>query len=352
MRKPIAESLKRGEELFVLLSSVLIFAFSVNFITSCIVAVLGDKYKYVVFIVGLVLCVLGFIFVKRIFPQQREYVFRYEGGIAYKIVHDKVMKVDVAGYGFNDDFFRYLNAFIIENPAFLKYVSEEKCLFCDISRQFDPSHNSKFGILSSVLEVVILNKLSLHLNSYFVREELDGDQVMCLGRKDLGKDVLSNKVLDAISKDMDDRIAFAKHSRNSSGKTVFAINSTGEIYDRINIELPPASSLVRGSDGFLVISTKMFSIKIVTVVNGCNTIINPILMSADLDQRVCPLCAYVKILVSVKGNLLNKRGVVSLYGWLDSFTKELDEYLSVKRLEQKMNVDFLYFLKRCQSGIP
>jgi hypothetical protein len=262
-------------------------------------------------------------------------------------VDNIVEKITVAGYKFNDDFFQYLRAFIVENPAFLKYVKEDKSLGLNIAHKFDPSHNSKCGILSSVLEVVILNKLSLHLNRFFVKEELDSDSIICLERKDLDKDVLSNKVLDAISKDMDDRIAFSSHSKCSSGKTVFAIDSSGAIYDRINIELPPASSLKRDVDGFLVVSTKLFSIKIVTIVSGCCRNINPILMPTNKDRMFCPLSADVKLIVSVKGNLFSNKGVSSMYGWVDSFAKELDDYMSIEMLEHRMNCDFLCLLKRC-----
>lgn len=343
MRKPIEESTKQGADLLLLLVSVLIFALSINLISSHVASCLSSWCGWSVLVLGVVIFCFGIAVVMRIFPIRREYVFRYKGGISYKIEKGSVIEIPVAGYNFNRDFVRYLKGFLYENPVFLKYIEKRQHGLPEAGLRFDPSKNSQLSLLSSVLELVVLKKLSLHLNTYFVEHEMDDSQILCLERKDFGRDVLNNKVLEAISKDIEDRSAFADCSADH-GKIVSVICSNGAIYDRVSIELPPSSRLFRGEDGFLIISTNMFTIKIIPVVAGYCTNINSVLLPQNLKGHHCPLQARVKIVIRIKGYLFHNAAKRDMYAWLDSFAQALDEYVSINKLEKRMNAEFLEFI--------
>ena len=344
MRKPIEESAKQGADLMLLLVSVLIFALSINLISSYVASCLSTWRGWTVLVLGIAMFCFGIVVVLRIFPIRREYVFRYKGGISYKIEKGRVIEIPVAGYNFNRDFVRYLKGFLYENPVFLKYIEKRQHVLPEAGLRFDPCKNSQLSLLSSVLELVVLEKLSLHLNAYFIEHEMDHSQILCLERKDFGRDVLNNKVLEAISKDIEDRNAFADCSAGH-GEIFAAIGPNGAIYERVSIELPPSSRLFRGEDGFLIISTNMFTIKIIPIVAGFNTNINPVLLPQNLNGHYCPLQACVKIVIRINGYLFHKATNRDMYAWLDSFAQELDEYVSIDKLEKKMNVEFLEFIE-------
>ena len=104
MTKPMEESYRQGKELILLLSSVLVFALSINLISSYIAYCLCPWYKWIVLVVGVILFCVGIALTVKFYPIQREYVFRYNGGISFEIENDMVRGIHIAGYRFNDDF--------------------------------------------------------------------------------------------------------------------------------------------------------------------------------------------------------------------------------------------------------
>ena len=343
MKKPIEEAVDNSKDLLLLYSSAVVIAIAMNFICAYIVGVCSIK--WICLVVGLLFLASALVIIKFIFPRRKEYIFRYDGGIAFEIREGTIQGINIAGYKFNDDFNQYLTGFLAENQIFIRYLKDKAEMFGAGSSGFDPSKNTRLTILRSVLECIVLNQLSLHLNDYFVKNEMDKSQILCLKRSDLGADVLRNKVLDAVSRDMEDRNAFADFgSKPENGEVVFALGPNGVIYDQFNLELPPGSRLIRNEDGFLIVSTRLFAIKIIPVVNGCCTNIDSVLMPPGVSPRYCPLQAWVKLVVSVKRELMSQRSNADMYAWLDSFTERLGEYITIDSLYTRMNVELLRFL--------
>ena len=345
MKKPIEETVNNSKDLLLICSTAVIIAVSTNCICAYIVELCSVK--WICLVIGLFLLFVAIWIIRLIFPRHKEYIFRYNGGIAYEISGNTINGFKIAGYEFNDDFIQYLRGFLSENEVFIRYLKDNADILQDAALSFNPSKNTRLTILRSVLECVVLNQLSLHLNEYFVENEMDEAQVLCLKRSDLDANVLRNKVLDAVSRDMEDRNAFADFGPNpENGEVAFAIGSNGVIYDRINFELPPGSCLTRNKDGFLVVSTKRFDIKIIPVVDGFCTNIDPVLIQPDVPPAYCPLRACVKLVVSVKRELFSRCSNADMYAWLDSFTERLAEYISIDSLHTRMNVGLLRVLSK------
>ena len=343
MKKPIEEAVDNGKALLLLYSSAVVIAIAMNFICAYVVGLCSIKWIYLV--VWLLFLASALVIIRFIFPRHKEYIFRYDGGIAYEIREDTIKGINILGYKFNDDFNQYLTGFLAENQIFIRYLKDKAEMFGAGSSGFDPSKNTRLTILRSVLECIVLNQLSLHLNDYFIKNEMDNSQILCLKRSDLGADVLRNKVLDAVSRDMEDRNAFADFgSKTENGEVVFALGPNGVIYDQFTLELPPGSRLIRNGDGFLVVTTSLFAIKIIPVVDGCCTCIDSVLMPSDVSPRYCPLNVWVKLVVSVKRELISRRSNADMYAWLDSFTERLGEYITIDSLYKRMNVGLLRVL--------
>lgn len=343
MKKPIEETVNNRKDLLLLCSTAVIIAISINFICAYIVEMCSVK--WICLVIGLLFLFSAIGIIKLIFPNHKEYIFRYDGGVSFEISGNTINSIRINGYRFNDDFNLYLKGFLSENEVFIRYLKDTTEILSDAALRFDPNKNTRLTILRSVLECVVLKQLSLHLNAYFVENEMDESQVLCLKRSDLDVNVLRNKVLDAVSKDMEDRNAFADFgAKIENGEITFAMGPNGVIYNRINLELPPGSRLIRNEEGFLVVSTKLFDIKIIPVVDGCCTNIDSVLMPPGISHAHCPLHIWVKLVVSVKRALISRRSNADMYAWLDSFTERLAEYITIDSLYKRMNVGLLRVL--------
>lgn len=189
---------------------------------------------------------------------------------------------------------------------------------------------------------MILDKLALHLNSYYIKNEIDNENIVEITRKEMDSNILKNRVLDTITKDMNERPAFNHYNGEDMGNIISATGKNGIIYSRLNIALPPKSKIIRNDNNFLEISNKIFDITIVPNYQGVNDFLDPILVDNNSIDEYGPLySANFILIINLKRLILFNNDYVILYGWLDSFLDEIEEFISIKCLNKRLNPNFL-----------
>lgn len=333
---------KRRDMLLILVTAIF-FALAVNFITSYVSVIAKDNPHWLL-LVGLLSLVGGmFLLGKVVFSTQRE-VHRFRGAIAFKTVNNSIEPVEIVGYSFNNDFCEYLRGFIQENKAFGKLFSKSQENFVEM-KLFNPDDLNYHTIINSVVEFVILHQLDLHLNSYFVENEIDKRRIITLTRDQIDPAVLRNRVIDLITKDMKERSAFTRDSDlPSEGIVVYAPGEGGAVFQRLDLELPPESRIYRNSDGFLVISNPLFDLTLKPEFEGFATTL-PSMFMPSVSGHFTPHLVTVKIETKIKKSALFSGESMEIYEWLDSFLARMEEYISTDKLQQRLDSDLVRLLK-------
>ena len=257
---PISLYKKQKGELTIILLTAVTFALAINLISSSFPTLPGNQSFSL--ILGGILLVISLYGINKVLWTGGSKTIRIRGVAAFEKKGDEINKVKIHGYRFNDEFCGYLSGFLTENQAYKKLFVESIDAGVQRTSSFNPDSITFHSIMNSVLELVYLKRLQNHLNRYFVENEIDKKRITSLSRKDLDSHVLKNRVLDLITRDMEEREAFIDHTGNkpTEGIVVLAYGEGGAIYERFDLELPPKSSLRRNNKGFLEIENKLFKL--------------------------------------------------------------------------------------------
>jgi hypothetical protein len=272
-------------------------------------------------------------------------VLRLRGAIAFNIAQHTIQPIKIIGYSFNDDFCEYLRGFIQENMAYGRLFTKPQRDFTKIE-EFRPDDLNYQTIINSVLEFVVLKQLDLHLNTYFVENEIDPARITTLTRDGLDPAVLKNRVIELITRDMKERQAFTTDSEACAekGVVVYAEGEGGAVFDKLEIELPPESRIYRRADGFLVISNPLFDLTIKPKFEGFGANI-PDIFTPSKFGTFKPLLVIVKIETRIKLTAFISSESMEIYEWLDSFLARMDDYISTDKLEKRLDPQLIRILK-------
>jgi len=343
MNGPIKKAREKKRDILLILATAVLLALAINCITSYVAGV-ALSYPYSLPLLSLAFFLAAIILLKRILLGPTEQVIRLRGAIAFDVKNKSVRPIKIIGYLLNDHFCEYLGGFVQENKAYAKLLSEGKTGVVNMD-QFDPDDLNHHTIINSVLEFIVLHKLDLHLNSYFVDNEIDTRRIVALGRDQLGPDVLRNRVIDLITKDMKERSAFANDlDSNSEGVVVYGMGENGAVYNKLDIELPPKSRIFRNKSGFLVISNRLFDLTIIPQYEGFATSL-PHVYTPSVEEHFAPRLATVKMCIRIKKATFITGQSMEMYEWLDSFVARMEDYVSTDRLEQRLDPDLINMLK-------
>ena len=352
MNTPIKQLLQKKKEMLFILATAIFLALGVNFATACLSSIIV-RTDYLILhpgILSLVFFFVGIFILKSIVFGSTGQIVRLRGAIFYNINDNNIKPVEIIGYSFNDDFCRYLSAFLHENSAYWKLFSKESATSTPMSR-FDPDNLNHHTIINSTIEYILLHKLSLHLNSYFVENEIDPSSIVTLTRNQLDPAVLKNRVIYQITKDMIERPAFSQDpDPDTEGRIVYAFGKDGAIFDSLDIELPPNSKITRNSDGYLVITNRIFELTIMPKYEGYGTNLPKILMPSQNDIFQSPSLFSLKLEIHIKTKAFFPNEPLEMYGWLDSFIEMLDDYISTDKLEKRLDVDLVKLLSSSSTN--
>jgi hypothetical protein len=352
MKKPIAAAREQKAALFNIFLTAILIALSVNLLTAYLSTTFNANPNILLYS-SIVALLIAALLIKKLLAPQSSIVIRLRGAFAYKKSDDDIKKIKIIGYRFNDDFCQYLRSFLRENKAYGKIFFETENNEVYRNNKFDPDNLTYHSIINSVLEFTILRKLHLHLNTYFVENEIDNTKITTITRDQLEPAVLKNRVLDLITKDMRERETFMRDSEGSSkGIVCMATGKDGAIYERLSIELPPKSKIHRNTTGHLVVSNQIFDITIWPMYEGCATVLPHELMPSISKQSstdyFTPNLITLKLCIQMKRFALVSQETMEMYEWLDSFIEELTEYISTDHLEQRLDVDMIELIKSQQ----
>ncbi|MGY0633624.1 hypothetical protein [Luteimonas sp. A478] len=197
----------------------------------------------------------------------------------------------------------------------------------------------------SAVEFILLDELDLHLNAYFVNNEIDTSTIKKIGREDLPLSVLSNKVIDTLTKHYSEREAFMESDfDNGPGELYYATGKDGAVYNRLSVELPPESTIDRAESGALVIKNRHFELSLLVKFDGSNTYVNPGLLEGQTDEHFCPYSFQVAVTATASPPLFRRRKSNEIYEWLDSYLERVETLVSIDMLETRLNPEFRKFM--------
>lgn len=352
MNAPIRQVNQKRQEISFILATAIFLALAVNFAADYLSTIVRTDYLILHPITLSLICFFfGVFLLKPIgFFGSTDYIVRLRGAIFYNINDENIEPVEIIGYSFNDDFCGYLRAFLRENSAYRKLFSKGESTVIPMN-QFDPDNLNHHTIINSTIEYTVLKKLALHLNGYFVKNEIDRSRIVTLTRDQLDAAVLKNRVIDQITKDMIERPVFSREpDTETEGRVVAVYDKDGAIFESLNIELPPNSKITRNSDGYLVITNPIFELTIIPKYEGFGTSLPKILTPSQNDIFQSPLLFSLKLHIRVKSKAYITNESMEIYGWLDSFVEMLHDYISKERLEKRLDVDLVKLLSSSSTN--
>lgn len=344
MKTPIVQVREKRKDIILILAIVVFLAASINLITVYLSIVLSD-YLLLLVLLSALCVIIGGILLMRITFGATDHIVRINGAISFTTNDRKLEAVKIIGYSFNDHFYEYLNGFVSENDAYLKRFFDREPDDVPIDR-FDPDDLNYITIVNSVVEFTILNHIDTHLNEYFLYNEIDSSKTVMLARDQLEPNVLKNRVIDQLTKDMKERSVFSDNEDSDThkeGVTTYVRHDDGAVYQRLEIELPPKSRIVRNDNGYLVIRNPIFDLTLMPKYDGSLTYIPPILMPQE-EKYVIPLLVSLKMVIRIKRTALFTRQSMEMYEWLDSLVEEMQDYISTDRLLKRLDPDLLELL--------
>jgi hypothetical protein len=260
---------------------VVILAFAIDLVGSDIYDSLKGVRALVVSIFLIFICVAYIAYAQ---VRANKYSVDIAG---FFILHrSELSLLDIPEYRFASDFHDTYGAISAENPVFERQWRDEFARRPDGKRRTP----SDFRLATEISEYIILELLSIHLTDYFNTDEFAEDRVEELSRSDIPDVLLSNRVLELISRDLQDRPWYkpdvAGPSDRSDGETV-AIYGPGGIFSRFDLTLPKGSKVQRSKSGSLIIASKMLTLELNARCDGFGYG-TPLFLRAVLLQRRGP----------------------------------------------------------------
>jgi hypothetical protein len=286
---------------------------------------------------GGVILICGFAYLIHIRTENRKFSIELES--IFIVVGDNLRTLTpVPGYWFSEEFTRVANAVFAENGALKRQWDDEE----DTGEKFHPLGRARpwtkpqRRLIREISEYILLQRLSVHLEDYFNKSGLDGKKISRFARDKLPDVLLSNRVLELISRDMADRPDFDPAPPHDGWKIIATQTSSGMIFDHFEVRLPKDSTLRREGKDAIVVESPVLKITLVSEFRGYANVIPRALedhIFGKKYRRVSPWQVEYSVHVEVKNPLRTRKVAWPYYTWVDSFLdkakKELDfdEYL-------------------------
>ncbi len=250
---------------------------------------------------------------------------------------------EILGYEFNRDMNEYLRAIAVENKAFAKSLAKGHECGLHFKNNYNPEKLDYYNMAASCAEFIFLNQLSLHLNSYYTSEEIDNKFIKVIPRVEMSQKILRNRVLELITRDYLERDVFSEENTGDDDAVLYyAIGEDGEVFNRLELELPLGTVLERNDDNSLRIENDVFKMNFIVRCDGTSTVVAPELIVGEYDA---PCLVSIKMHIAIKKRFFLKKSDIQLYQWLDSFISEFEEYMSIEKLHARSYLQLVKVLK-------
>ena len=336
--KTINESKKIIKESYRFIATSIIIAILINIISNAILLNQQEKTKkIIIFISTLIIFLIFLIYLISLFKSKHFY-YKFKG--MFSLNKETNKSISIRHYDFSEKITRILDSIFNENPALLKIWNDNPLY------KFGKSQNESIKLLKEATEYFVLQKLSTNLCDYFNGKNL---KLTTLYRNDVSNIIVTNRVLDLVSREMNERTAFDNYTDKTSKHIVYSIGKNNVIYDRFDLTLPQGSKIKRNENNEIEIETKRFKFQIEVIIPGTNTFIDSTFDRLFKDNSLNPdFVIYINFKVKFKPFTFILPFGTEYYAWLENFIKSMEKSFSIENYLNTINwngnkilIDFL-----------
>lgn len=312
--------------------------------------------NYLSFICGMLFVCLGIlILLRRINPKiiQKK---KIEALVSLDKENYRIAEIEK--YKLSEELHSYTEGLFQENDALRKLWNKEppSCIYDFKDGKTTIRSPKGNDLLTQAVEYYVLNKLSLHLSSYFngnhsINEELTETHE----RENIPHILLTNKYLEHFSKPMEERTAFAlTDDAELYGRIIFASGKNGEIYEHFELTLPKGSIVSRSELGFIKIKTKRFTLSFKATFDGMGGTLpfrfNELYMNKSWNET-SEYTLHINIEVSFNKLYLFSSKGWEYYHWVDSFIEELEKEAGKNNFLERINWNSNYTIIKIMENL-
>ncbi|MEV0619320.1 hypothetical protein AB0I81_38800 [Nonomuraea sp. NPDC050404] len=317
-----------------LLALVIALSFAVNLLSSAVFDLWGITGALVSGIAIIALCAAYFYFTR---SRGRKYFLEIGATFAVS-AEDRAKIIRMPGYAFGKSFANIAHAVFEENEALKsQWVNGDFVTYEHIKGiSWKSAPGPGVRLAREIAEYIVIHMLGTHLTDYFANSELDRSRVHNYERKELPHVLLSNRVLDLISRDVEDRPGFGP-AEQGGWRLVYG-GPGKRLYSHFRLSLPKGSSVTREASGDLLIDSPAILLRISTDFQGYGAAVpfdycRYLLKSDPLSVKNYQ----VKFTISaeVKDAIFRRRSLWAYYGWVESFIEKI-----------RNDVDYAEFFRR------
>jgi len=327
--------------------AAIVLALGVNLLASGISGYLGSKTGLMA-LIGVTLTLLSVYLIARRTLSSRSAAREFEGFVCFR--SGTADLIPVPRYRYAEELESYLEALFTENDAPKKLWQSDPV---DKGFEFDPAtrtstrrttHSGK--LLIEATEYFILEILSTHLTDYFNRSDFYASRLRELTREDVAPIVFSNRFLDTFSRPMRERAGFVDQTLeddNNAHEHIVAAYGDGLRFTKFDLVLPNGATVVRVSDGDILIHAPKFNMNLRIEFAGYGSNLpaafEELYLGSDKFTDVSTYMVNLTVSVEFKFFALFTRSGWDYHRWLDSFLMRLEKDFSRHAFLRKINWD-------------
>lgn len=361
--KGSVDNIKKSKNtIFELLITTVSISAGINLVVLGISNILGVNYN-ISFIVAGTLLILISMFV--IFFRQLKLSNRHHS-IEAILVYDRINHelVDIENYPISYDIRKYLEAAISEDKNIEAMWKKDKLGYKSGFKEYSPNYPfdviyeyddssleiSQSGtLINSVLEYIILTKLSTWTKDYFNKSCFKKKKIKKIQRDEINDFVASNAFVNLFSRSPSERIAF--DNTDIDENVILAHGKNGALYDRFELYVPNKCKFIKEKPNSIIFRHPYFKLKITPEFTAFDKV-----LPYDFENRYMRIENFsavnnyqimidVELKFSISAFFMNKS---QYYGWIDEFIQELTNYASIEYFFEKINWDTVHSILMCK----
>ena len=318
-------------------------------LTSSSITLIKDFNPMLGIYIGSVICTISIMYISlKVFARRKEN-YLYTGFFILNEHKNNIVKIK--GYELSGAIREYFESAFLESKDLEHIWNNDSLKLQDELKTPEPR---SMDIIREALEYFLLDKLSLHLMTYFKYPLKNNKNISVLERKDIPDVLLSNRFLELFSKPMKDRMAFQGLKENNEEEEWYILDVEGGTYRKFSLVLPYKSKVNRRNSGEIEIKTHKFNIIMKVNFDGCNDS-----LPDGFGEHYLSIHGFedylANVVYKVEFNFYIKFKVISLfssfgwkdYNWIDSFLDSIDKSVTKESYFSKINWDTVSTLIKC-----
>lgn len=322
-------------------------AFGISLTSSSITLITDFKPIQGIYI-GSAISVISVIYISlKVFTRRKE-EYSFKGFFILNEQQNKIVKIK--GYTLSEELKDYFESAFLENKDLEHIWNNDSLKLQDGLKTPEPR---AMEIIREALEYFLLDKLSLHLSTYFKYPLEKNKNISVLARKDIPDVLLSNRFLELFSRPMKDRMAFQGFEEENEEEW-YILDVDGGTYRKFSLVLPYKSKAFRTNSGEIKIKTHKFDIIMKVNFDGCNDV-----LPSGFEEYYLSIKGFenslANVVYKVEFNFKIQFKIVSLfssfgwkdYNWIDSFLDSIDKYVTKDLFFSRINWNTVSTLLKC-----